>query len=642
MCGITGLCGNFAPELISRMTAALNHRGPDDCGSWFSEDGKTALGHARLSIIDLSSDGHQPMTNEDGRFWLTFNGEIYNFSELKKLLTEKGHIFKSRTDSEVLLHLYEEYGIEMLKKLNGIFAFAIYDCRLKTTFLARDAVGVKPLYYSQTADGVLFSSELKSFLCYQNLNREIDLGTVNSHLAFMWSPSPDTMFKHVKKIPPGHYCIIRNGRMESLQQWYILPFDGHRHSLSEQQIQRQLAEKIEEAVRRQMVSDVPVGAFLSGGLDSSAITAMMRRIQPASSIKCYSIGFNNENDVEGCPADLPYARKVAHHLNLDLQEITVTPEQLIARISELIWFLDEPQADPAPVNAMFIGEQARKDGIKVLLSGAGGDDIFTGYRRHQAMKLESFWAWLPESVRKFAGNIAGKHTDVRNPWARRVVKVLQNAHQPPDQRLFSYYLWSSEEIRKSLFSASSALQAFQKTTTDSFSRAISEISNETDPINQMLFLDSRFFLPDHNLNYTDKTCMRYGVEARVPLLDTDLIKFAAGIPVNLKQTFTTGKAVFKKAMEPFLPHDVIYRAKTAFGAPLRHWIRNDLREIIAKLLSRKRLEERGIFSYDAVNRLIEDDLAGRTDGSYTIFAVLCCEIWCQLFVDGKKYQEISI
>lgn len=642
MCGITGFCGNFAPELLGRMIAALSHRGPDDKGEWFSEDRRTALGHARLSIIDLTADGHQPMTNEDGRLWLTFNGEIYNYKALRNQLVEKGHKFASHTDSEVLLHLYEEYGSEMLAKLNGIFAFAIYDCKTKTTFIARDAVGVKPLYYSACPEGVIFSSELKSLLCHDRLNREIDLKTVNSHLAFMWSPSPDTMFKQVKKLPPGHSCILENGQIRHIQQWYKLPFNGQRHDMPASRICQTVAEGVEEAVKRQLIADVPVGAFLSGGLDSSAIVAMMRKLQPGSTIPCYSIGFNTDEDVEGCPADLPYARKVARHLNLDLREIRITPEQLIARLSELIWFLDEPQADPAPVNAMFIAEQARRDGIKVLLSGAGGDDIFTGYRRHMAMKLESLWSWIPQAARKFAGNLAVKHADVRNAWARRAVKVLKNAHLEPEQRLFSYYLWSSDELRESLFSENAALSAYHEPVTDSFAQALSEISEESDPINQMLFLDARFFLPDHNLNYTDKTCMRYGVEARVPLLDTDLMDFSAKIPVNLKQTFTAGKAVFKKAMEPFLPHEVIYRPKTAFGAPLRHWIRNDLRNMIAGMLSKKRLEERGIFSYNAVKQLIEDDLSGRIDGSYTIFAVLCCEIWCQLFIDGTRYQDISI
>ena len=622
------------------MVAAISHRGPDDQGTFFSEDRHTGLGHARLSIIDLSSDAHQPMTNEDRSLWLVFNGEIYNFAGLRRELIDHGHRFASRSDSEVLLHLYEERGYEMLPLLNGIFAFAIFDSRKNTLFIARDHLGVKPLYIAETSNGIAFSSEIKGLLPCPGLDRRIDMQAVNAHLAYIWSPAPLTMFRGVRKVLPGGACLIENGRISRQWQWYNLPYDGSRLDLDFEQTARQLAEHLETAVKSQLVADVPVGAFLSGGLDSSAIVAMMRRLMPEAPIRCYSIGFGDDREVEGCPADLPYAIKVARHLKVDLEAIRIAPEQLLARIGELIWFLDEPLADPAPVNAMIIAKKAREDGVKVLLSGAGGDDIFSGYRRHLAIRSEALWSWLPGSIRSLAGRIASAHADVRNPWARRLVKVLQNAHLSDDERLLAYYQWSSDCLRKNLFNPDA--RELAKPADELLRKALLTIPGEHEPLNKMLFLDSRFFLPDHNLNYTDKTCMRYGVEARVPLLDPDLVAFASRIPTSYKQTLTTGKAVFKKAMEPFLPHEVIYRRKTAFGAPLRRWIQNDLREIISRLLAPEVIKSRGIFAPDAVSRLINDNQSGRIDGSYTIFSLLCIEIWCQLFVDGTPYGQIKI
>ncbi len=642
MCGIAGFSGQFSPELPQKMVNAIAHRGPDDHGIWLSDDGQIGLGHARLSIIDLSPDGHQPMASSDGQLQLVFNGEIYNFKDLRKQLEECGHIFKSSSDSEVLLYMYREHGCEMLPRLNGIFAFAIYDKAAQTIFLARDHLGIKPLYYSETETGTIFCSELKGLLQFTGLAKEIDLQAVNYHLAYIWNPAPHTMFKSVSKMLPGNACIIKDGKIEQLWQWYQPPFNDQRLEMNDRDIPQALALQLEKAVERQLVADVPVGAFLSGGLDSSAVVAMMRKLMPDRPIKCYCIGFDTDDEVEGCPADLPYAKKVAKHLKVDLEEIRIKPQQLIERLAELIWFLDEPQADPAPVNAMFIAEKARADGIKVLLSGAGGDDIFTGYRRHHALKTEFFWSWLPENARKKLRKLVLKYTDVRSAWGRRLVKVFANAHLPEQKRLLNYYQWSPDQVRKAIFAPEYRKEIDFDKTSCILENALNAMCHDSDPINHMLFLDTRFFLPDHNLNYTDKTCMRYGVEARVPLLDPELIDFACKIPPRLKQTFTNGKAVFKKAMEPFLPHDVIYRKKTAFGAPLRQWVRNDLRQIISTMLSREKVDQRGIFDGQAVEKLILDDQQGKLDGSYTVFSILCIEIWCQLFIDGTSYRDIKI
>ncbi len=642
MCGIAGFSGNFSPDLLSEMLDAIAHRGPDDRGSFFQPDMQAGIAQARLAIIDLTENAHQPMSNEDDSIHIVFNGEIYNFPELGKQLIEKRHVFKSSSDTEVLLHLYEDEGPKMLSHLNGVFAFAIIDQRGRRLFLARDQLGVKPLYLAFTQAGVMFCSEIKGFLPYSRLSREIDPAAVNQHLAFIWCPGPRTMFKQVKKLGPGEACLIVDGKIVEQWQYYRLPYDGNRLKASHDEIRQMVAGQVETAVKRQLISDVPVGAFLSGGLDSSAIVAMMRKLQPKKQIRCYSIGFSDEADNEGCPPDLPYAEKVAKHLNVDLCKIEISPQQLIERLAELIWFLDEPQADPAPVNAMFIAEQARRDGIKVLLSGAGGDDIFTGYRRHLAIKADRAWNLMPLQLRKWLKNLAVTRLDVRNSNLRRLVKVLQYADLDPEQRLINYYKWSSDELRQSLLSESHASLAFCENTERALLNALQEIKDEPSPINQMLFLDSRFFLPDHNLNYTDKTCMRYGVEARVPLLDVDLVKLAGQIPTGMKQTFSHGKLIFKQAMENYLPHEVIYRPKTHFGSPLRRWVRNELQPAITGMLSRSNIESRGLFNYPTVAKLIEDDCCGRIDGSYVILSILCIEIWCRLFIDGVSYQQIKI
>lgn len=642
MCGIAGFSGNFEPELLPKMIEAVAHRGPDDQGHFFQPQMNCGIAQARLSIIDLSNRAHQPMSNDEQTLHIVFNGEIYNFPELRKRLLESGYNFRSDSDTEVLLHLYAEKGVEMLAELNGVFAFAIIDRKNQQMFIARDHLGVKPLYIANTASGIVFCSEIKGLLACKELKRDIDAAAVNQHLAFIWCPGPRTMFKSVKKLGPGQACLIEKGKITRQWQYYSLPYNGERLDCGHDEILRMVETQLEKSVRMQLIADVPVGAFLSGGLDSSAIVAMMRKINPDKSIRCYSIGFDDDADNEGCPADLPYAEKVAEHLKVDLCKIQVTPEQLIERLAELIWFLDEPQADPAPVNAMFIAEQARRDGIKVLLSGAGGDDIFTGYRRHLAIKGDIIWNLVPAPLRRLLRKLAVKNIDVRNSTMRRLVKVLQYADLEPEQRLINYYKWSQDDLRRQLLSPEIAETAFAEATESALTQALEQISVEDDPINKMLFLDSRFFLPDHNLNYTDKTCMRYGVEARVPLLDPDLVALAAKIPTNFKQTFTQGKAIFKQSMEKYLPREVIYRPKTHFGSPLRRWVRHDLQPVIARLLNQQTLESRGLFSPTAVAQLLNDTNAGRVDGSYIILSLLCIEIWCQLFIDGTAYNRIKI
>jgi len=344
MCGILGLVSKYPvkEEVFLSALNKLSHRGPDDEGQKsFSYDGEFVyLGHKRLSIIDLTISARQPISNENNSIWLIYNGEIYNYCELRTELIAKGHTFSSRSDSEVLLHLYEEDGIGMLNRLNGIFAFGIWDDNKKELFIARDAMGVKPLYYSETASSFLFSSELKAMLVFPEVSREIDIEALYYYLTYLWSPAPKTMLRNIKKLSPGYALIVKNRRIARRWQWYKLPYNGNQFNKTEEEISQELAKSIKEAVKRQLVSDVPVGAFLSGGLDSSAVVCMMRNALPDNEINCYNISFENISDFEGSPLDLPYAEKVARHLGVNLHKIVINPDELINKLEEFIYYLD--------------------------------------------------------------------------------------------------------------------------------------------------------------------------------------------------------------------------------------------------------------------------------------------------------------
>ena len=656
MCGIVGFQGPFHGELLQRMTDAVAHRGPDGEGAVMLRiEGQppTGLGHRRLAIIDLSRAGLQPMTvvpdaggGMRAGLTLVFNGEIYNYRELRAELIAAGHRFSTETDSEVLLHLYERDGVDMLNRLNGIFAFAIHDARdagrpdgmeRGALFLARDPLGVKPLYYAEPQAGFLFGSEIKALICYSGLSRNIDPIALHQMLAYLWTPAPRTMLAGVRKLEPGAAIIVQQGRVQRHWRYYTPPYDGIMDGRAAAGIAKDLADRVAAAVRRQLVADVPVGAFLSGGLDSSSIVAMMRRAWPDRPITCFSIRFADGVDTEGNPADLPYARRVARHLDVDLEEVLVEPSA-IDRLEEMVNLLDEPQADPAPINALLIAERARSMGIPVLLSGAGGDDIFSGYRRHWALCFEKRWAWLPRGVRSgmqelATANASGRGRGQSNVHLRRMAKMFAYAGESAAHRLVSYYWWSTEQVRRALYTADFAQQVANTDTAEPLLESLRLIPNEHDPLQRMLFLDTRHFLADHNLNYTDRAGMAVGVEVRVPLLDVDVVKFAAHVPAQMKQRGRVGKAIFKQAMQPYLPRAVIYRPKSGFGAPLRRWLREELRSKVDDTLDGAVLRRRGFFDPLAVRRLIELDRLGAIDASYTIFALMCFELWCRRFVD---------
>ena len=634
MCGICGYQGIFQNGLIQKMMELISHRGPDDRGFWEDPDNQVALGHTRLSIIDLRPEGRQPLKNENNSIFLICNGEIYNYRELRKELIANGHLFKSHTDSEVLLHLYEEEGSEMLTRLNGIFAFAIYDSERNELFCARDQLGVKPFYYSQGSNYFVFASELKAILSIPQVSKEINPIAIHNHLTFLWSPNPVTMFKSVRKLEPGFALITKNGKIKRHWRYYDIPYNTRDIIPSEADCIKLVQKTLAQAVERQLMADVPVGAFLSGGLDSSSVVAMMKKVMPDKRPKCYTISFAEGKKYEGFVNDLPYARKVAQHLDVELEEVVIEAD-IANNIEKVIYLLDEPQADLAPINIMLICQKAREQGIKVLLSGAGGDDIFSGYRRHVALYLERYWSWLPLPIR-YLVELGAHLLPVGWPTTRRIRKLFENASLDREKRLIAYFFWLNQDRIKALYSPDirQALSDYDPFTP--MYNHLAAIQGEKDSLNRMLYLECKTFLPDHNLNYTDKMSMAFGIEVRVPLLDIDLVNLCTRIPPYFKQNAMTGKYIFKKSMEPFLPHEVIYRPKGAIAGPLRVWLLNDLREMVHDFLSVERIKRRGWFDYKAIHKLIKDNESMKIDASYPIWALVALEIWASLFLDHSN------
>jgi asparagine synthase (glutamine-hydrolysing) len=628
MCGIAGFQGAFEPALLGRFARALSHRGPDDSGEWYSPGARVGLAHRRLSIIDVSPLGHQPMTDVSGQTVVVFNGEIYNFRELRRELEGQGHSFRGHSDTEVLLTLYCARGEAMLPLLNGIFALAIFDEAREMLLLACDEMAIKPLYFREGPDGVVFASELKAMLSVPGLlSRNLDVAALFRTLGFLWSPGGSTPVEGVRRLGPGEALLVKAGRVARRWTWATSTWSAEPLELGTGDAIKKVRDALRTAVHRQMVADVPVGAFLSGGLDSSAVVAMAREIAPT--IECFTI--QNGTLDAGVTDDLPFARKVARHLGVKLNEIEVNSPRMAADLERMVFQLDEPLADPAPLNVLYVSQLARQLGVKVLLCGTGGDDLFAGYRRHRALMMEPFWAWLPSQARASLRQ-ASARLGQGGSWSRRVTKSFAHADLAADRRLVGYFLWTDPQRLRGLFAPEHQAALAGEEMAAHFEEYLATLPSGLSPLQRMLALDQRFFLADHNLLYTDKMSMAAGVEVRVPFLDKDLVRLANALPSRFKQSGHEGKWVLKKAMEPLLPREAICRPKTGFGAPLRQWLRHELKELVDDTLSAETLRKRGLFDPVAVGSLVADDRAGRVDAAYTILGLMCIEIWCRRFL----------
>lgn len=646
MCGISGSVG-LSVFFQERMRSLLRRRGPDGAGIWFDDSEQVALAHVRLAIIDTSDAGHQPMHSHDGRVVMVYNGEVYNYRELRVELEAAGETFTGQSDSEVVLALFAREGTRCFSRLNGIFAAAFWERDSHTLTLVRDPLGVKPLYVAELDAGFAFASEMKALLRSGAVEPRLNPQAVLAHLGYLWSPGSATVVQGIRKVLPGHVLRVRNSKVLSDCNYHDISFHQQVALGCDADAALQVATAVKEAVGRQMVSDVPLGAFLSGGLDSSAVVAFgqqHRQLQSsgvAGRLQCFSIEVKDGSTAaEGFADDLPYARRVAQHLGVDLHVVQVGDE-MMDRLPEMVYLLDEPTADPAALNTLFISELARSQGIKVLLSGAGGDDIFTGYRRHFALMQERWWAGWPQTMRQGLSALAGQ-LPVGCSLGRRIGKAFQYAGLDVEHRLVSYFLWLDPSRALTLLTPEFRAGLDEETMYAPLLRTLSCLPSDTEPLNRMLYLECKHFLADHNLNYTDKMGMAAGVEVRVPLLDLDLVQLAGSLPIDMKQRGRVGKWIFKKAMEPYLPHDVIYRPKTGFGVPLRKWLQGVLKPLVDDVLSPKCLLSRGVFEVNAVRQLVDADRAGQVDASYTIFGMVCLELWCRQFMDGAYALDAEL
>ena len=630
MCGISGFV-NMSVE-SDDFIKNTSHRGPDDCGVFRYEN--LILGHNRLSIQDLSMNGHQPFISKDGKFVLVFNGEIYNHWEIREELVKNHYEFFSQSDTETLLNGFRQWGKDVLNKLNGIFSFAIFNEETNELFMARDQFGVKPFYYYNNGDSFAFASEFKAFCHLEIMDKAVDKTNFANYLNFLWSPGEDIPFKKIKKLLPGYFIQFNLNEVKiQPQKYYEIPFDGKYSEASELTLINQLDDHLQMAVKRQMLSDVEVGFFLSGGLDSSLLVAIAKKLYPEKRLQTFTIKTEVENGNDGFADDLQYARKVAQFLDVDL-EIIDAKVDILKDFDRMIWHLEEPQADPAPLNVLNICERATEMGFKVLIGGAAGDDLFSGYRRHQALNYEKYFDRIPSIARKVLKLFIGAVPNI-NSTTRRIKKLTREIDKSKEDRLIGLYSWLPFNLLSELFADEIKKQVKKNNPGKYLMSLLSNIPDEKNWLNRMLYWEMRSFLVDHNLNYTDKMSMAAGVEARVPYLDKDLVEFSTTIPPRLKMKGNETKYILKKVAERYLPKEVIYRPKTGFGAPVREWIKNELDEMIYDRLSPDKIKTRGIFNEKVIWKMIADNKKGKIDATYSILSLLAIESWMLQFVDNK-------
>jgi asparagine synthase (glutamine-hydrolysing) len=620
--------------------ARQRHRGPDDEGDYRDPLGRAALWFRRLSIIDLSAAGHQPMCNEDGTVWLVFNGEIYNHRELRAELERNGHIFRSRADSEVLVHLWEEHGRAMVGRLNGMFAFCIWDERTGEAFLARDHAAIKPLYVADVADGLAFASEPKVLLALGDVDRAVDAIALRQYLTFLWVPGERTMWRGIRKLAAGGWLSWRDGRVEEGSWW---DWD---QSVTDQRSPRDWVEALRstllETVERQLVSDVPLGALVSGGLDSSAIAGAMRELHPGSRIRAYTARIAGDRQ-DGFVNDLPFARTVSEHLRLDLVEEDVEPA-IAALLPRLIWHTDEPLADPAIAASYLLCRRARDDGTIVLLSGQGADELYHGYRSHRAVRLARALGGVPAPLVRAATALGealvGRAGASWSALPRRALKMMRFVGAASAERILQLADWGSASVRDEILRPevrAAPADAVYGDYLALFHR--SRAATDEERWSYVLF---RTFLPALNLTYGDRTSMATSVELRVPYLDRALVEQAGRMPASVKVRDGRQKWVLGEAARDWLPPAILSRSKTGFGAPIRRWLATDLHGVMRSTLLGERVEARGLFRREGIETLLSDLETGRRDVAYIVWALFTFELWARTFIDSSGESPVTL
>jgi asparagine synthase (glutamine-hydrolysing) len=633
MCGIYGIADFTRPDaslaaVLDSMGSVIEHRGPDDQGHYLGRG--IGLGMRRLSIIDLSG-GHQPISNEDKSVWVVLNGEIYNFKDLRRRLEGKGHQFRTRTDTEVIVHLYEDEGFDFLKHLRGMFAVALWDAKHERLLLGRDRIGEKPLYVRHESGRLLFGSEMKSILQVEGVPRRLNFVGLQEYLALGYVPAPLTLLEGIVKLLPGHCLIFEKGRLEDRAYWDV-PL-GKVEACSEEEWICRLQEKLLETVQSQLVSDVPLGAFLSGGLDSSAIVAVMARLS-SRPVKTYSIGYDGPHTYYN---ELPYAKIVADRFGTDHNEIVVQPE--IARLlPRLIWHLDEPIADSACLTTYLVSKLAR-DSVTVILSGVGGDELFGGYRRYLGDSVHRWYRMIPAPIRGrwLRALISHVPQDRHTAWkdyARYLAAFAKTAEEDPVTRYMSYVTLLSPEAQKELFRGVAEHDESGTAIPGGTLRRYFDHSEGAESVDRIIYADLKTSLPDDLLALTDRMSMAASIECRAPLVDFELIELASRIPASLKVRNMKLKYIFKKAVGPWLPKEVVERKKRGFGAPVGAWLRRELQPLVGELLSKEQVERRGIFRWTTVEQILAAHQNERSDHTDQIFALIALETWFRIYMDG--------
>ncbi len=622
MCGICGFLNKkvLPSEILWEMSNTLSHRGPDDKGIYINQISSSTttyqigLGNRRLSIIDLTESGHQPMCNERGDIGIVFNGEIYNFQELREELQRKGHRFKGKSDTEVILHSYEQWGKECLQKFNGMFAFAIWDEKKRMFFIARDRVGIKPLYYYFKDGNFAFASELKSLLKYPLFEKELNKKSLYYYLLFQYVPTPYSIFENTWKLPPGHYLILREGKKIELKKyWDVLEKRRKIEKKSMQEYIEEWEELLKSSVKYRLISDVPLGAFLSGGTDSSLIVAFMTQL--TDKVETFTIGFDEKRYNEA-----PYAKRVATYLGTKHHELYFKEEEIFPLIRELSKYYDEPFADSSSLPTYLVSRLARENGVKVVLSGDGGDELFCGYNRYVWMNRTYNLLFLPTMIRKGFSPLVGKLPYLK---LRRISQILQ--YKEPLQMYLSIIdMWSEKELEK-LLGGNYSYEELQ------FFKVYEKIQH-LPLLEKLPLLDFHTYLPEDILTKVDRASMAVSLEVRVPLLDYRVIEFVYSLPLDLRYRRGIRKYLLKKLLYKYLPAKLFRRPKQGFGIPLDEWLRGGVKPYLEEYLNTERIKREGMFNHQFVEELVKKHLSGRYNYQYPLWTLLQFQLWKEKYL----------
>ena len=625
MCGICGIFGNFDDRLISEknimeMLRSIYHRGPDDQG--FFKDRGVMLGVRRLSVIDLKS-GRQPMTNEDRTVWIAFNGEIYNFIELRRSLEKKGHIFTTQSDTEVILHLYEDYGVDCVNRLNGMFAFCIWDKKKSRIILAKDRFGMKPLYYTMMNDHIVFASELKSILCFPGIEKKIDFFALDNYLNLEYIPSPRTIFKNIYKLPAAHVLVYKDGNA-TVKRYWTLEVKNNIKFVDESNAKEILLTALKKSIKRHFISDVSLGVYLSGGIDSSSIVALAKKMFPGR-LKTFSIGFEESSFDES-----KYSKKVSESFDTEHNHRFFSAKDIGHVLPNIIQMLDEPLADGSILPTYMLSKFS-KEHVTVALSGDGADEIFAGYPTYQAHAFMEYYKKIPHFIRrkvieKLINKIPTDHRNFSFDYIAKRFISGSNIDRPIDRHIF--WMGAFDEDSKDCLYRRSLKDEIADTGSSNLQMdSLFNLGQEPDNLTLLQKFDISSYLENDILVKTDRASMMNSQEVRLPYLDHELVSLVFSLPSHLRLRGFRTKYILKQSMEKHLPKSIINRKKKGFGMPIALWMKSQLRDHIFDMMSASNIKKQGLFNYKYVNRLLEDHLTNKVDNRKKIWTLFMFEAW---------------